>query len=502
MSNKEIINYIENVLNLDINDANNEVGNLLNLIENNTCSTFVPANNNFAVNGIGGEDNVTDSTNYTFLIPNLFRLCYVQDTLLIPNICNLFIFYNKTLNFIPILIDEKLIKSFLYFNFPVNISNNEKLNKYVNDVKGKYDFLVNKKRLSTYGSFSTSVNIFSQLYSVDSMLFQLLSLYKYIGETNNANSSSLNLCGFNVIWDFTSGCNCTTIDLNDTYILGNFNYDFYLSQSNGLNIYKINNELQKNPNTQNFDTIFTVLRYAKDVFEDILLEIQYFMDNGLYCRKDYMLESNIPHLLELYTKFYNNQLESISKQQPNVRAYDVSGSRYNISLYIIVFINIYNKTNKNYYLTKSILLDGEDGNDAIVIFSNINFKTTTNAPAGTINYYYYYLNINIPSPVEMINSNSDQVSTYTVVKDYTNVYNTSYSSSTETTYNIVKEYPYDGLYPNGGDSTDLNNLGIKYAFFSSSNVIKYLIYETLETYVLPDNGGKGVSLIYYENYYV
>ena len=499
MSNQDIINFIEETLNVNINDTTSEVNDLLSKLIDNKCSIYIEPSSNFSVNGIGGQSDIAQSTNYTFLIPNLFRLCYVQDTLKIPNICNLLLLYNRSFNFLPLLIDEKLIKSFLYFNFPVNISYHKNLNQYVNNIKEKYNFLLTKKRLSTYGSYTEAIDIFIQLYSTDSMIFQLLELNRYINVSNNANTQSQDLCNFKIIWDFTAGCNCPTTDFENGYIFGNFNYDYYLSQPNALNLYKINSNLEKNTITQDLNDIFTILNYTKDIFEDILLEIQYFLSDGLYCRKDYMLESNLPELFQLYNKFYNNQLESISRQQPFVPVYDVVPSDNSILEYIKAFIYIYNKSYKNQYLTKSILLNGEDGNDAIVIFSNINFETTFVAPAGSINYYYYYLNNTMPSPIELFNSNSDDVSTYTNVKDYAHVYNNILSSDTDTTYNIVKEYPYDGLYPDGGTTLTVDNLGIIYSFLNSSNVIKYLVYETLETYVLPDSGGKGVSLIYFQN---
>jgi hypothetical protein len=499
MSNQDIINFIEETLNVNINEVNNEVTDLLNKLIDNKCSIYTPLNSNFSVDGIGGQSDIAQSTNYTFLIPNLFRLCYIQDTLQIPNICNLLLLYNRSFNFLPILIDEKLIKSFLYFGFPVNISYQKNLDQYVNNIKEKYNFLLTKKRLSTYGSYSPAIDIFIQLYGEETMIFQLLELNKYISITNNANTESQDLCNFKIIWDFTVGCNCPTTDFENGYIFGNFNYDYNLSQANGLNLYKINSNLQKNKVTQNLDNIFNILSYARDVFEYILLEIQYFLANGLYCRKDYMLESNLPELFQLYDKFYNNQVESIKRQQPFIPASDVIPSDNNISAYIAAFIYIYNKSYKNRYLTKTILLNGEVGNDAIVIFSNINFETTFVAPAGTINYYYYYLNNTMPSPIELFNNNLNDTTTYTLVTDYSYVYNNILSSDTDTTYNLFKEYNYDGLYPDGGTTLTVNNLGIVYSFFNSSNVIKYLVYETLETYVLPDSGGKGVSLIYFQN---
>ena len=119
----DINNYINTNFNsIDINYANSEINALLNIGNEyfetcNIVSTTTLIGSDITIFGIIGFD---DFVNTTTLIPNLFRVCYTLDKLIIPNICNQFINKNEVKNYLPKILDEYTIKSLLYFNVPCN----------------------------------------------------------------------------------------------------------------------------------------------------------------------------------------------------------------------------------------------------------------------------------------------------------------------------------------------------------------------------------------------
>ena len=85
------------------NKIASEVDTILNQSPN-SCYYFFNEDNNYSVNG---SDDILKIFDFTYLIPNLFRKCYTNNTLKIPNICPSII-ENSVINlYLPILIDEK-----------------------------------------------------------------------------------------------------------------------------------------------------------------------------------------------------------------------------------------------------------------------------------------------------------------------------------------------------------------------------------------------------------
>ena len=119
----DINNYINTNFNrTDINNTNNEIDTLLNIGRDNfeTCNFFSDASLIGPEITIFGVIGFNDFINTTVLIPNLFRVCYSLDKLLIPNICNQFIDKSITKYYLPKILDENTIKSILYYNVPSN----------------------------------------------------------------------------------------------------------------------------------------------------------------------------------------------------------------------------------------------------------------------------------------------------------------------------------------------------------------------------------------------
>jgi len=110
--NNDIINFINtNFTNLlQNNSIQSEVNYIINNLKKNICYIPLPELTSYNINGI---DNDNNGIILSYLIPNLFRKCYINDSVNIPSICPSFVYINTTAHFIPLLIDEKLIKSFL-----------------------------------------------------------------------------------------------------------------------------------------------------------------------------------------------------------------------------------------------------------------------------------------------------------------------------------------------------------------------------------------------------
>lgn len=512
MSN-DIYNYIKSQFNNnEVDQFNNEINEIFNNLINEKCYYAKTSPSTYSTNGISNQAN---SNNYSFLIPNLFRLCYVQDNLYIPNICNLFVHNNINYNFLPKILDENTIKAFLYFNFPVNIKNSGNINYLISKIiyidKGLTELDL-KKRNTTYSSYTLAISIYNELYK-DSMLTNLINFSSFITNTPSVITQNLVVNDFNISWDFTNYCTCYSTDvLNNTYISGNFKYNAKVTSVDAFNIYNIGfiYEQALLYNNDQLDTelflvenyIFPILKYANYVYQDILLQIQYFISGSFYCRKKYMNVENIPNLLSLYNKFYLNQIRSIEKELPSISINDVKSLKISIVDYLANFNLIYLTEFPNIYFIKNILLNGNTGDDAISVYSNIKDWTIPNI---NIIYYYYYVNVTYPSAVSLNNINTILPSgsiKYTNVVDFISTFNKEFSVySKSNSCTLVNNYN-QGLYPSGGTLKNPENIGYVYSF-NNSNILQYLVYETIESYSPYDPSteadGVGVALAYYKN---
>lgn len=495
--NNSIIEYITNSLGVIPNETSEEINSIIeNLSEE--CYIFEDTKTSYNLNGI--EYNILE-LNYSYLIPNIFRSCYVLNKLYIPNICIEYINNPTYLNFFPIILDENTIKSLLYYNAPINVRYFNNLTRNITNILNLKRYVINNsKRNSTYGSYTLTQTIFNDIYGQGSLLTELLSLNNYINNSINIATNNLSINDYTVLWDFTRGCINNSNDINNTYITGNFNYNYKITSLDSKYMYKIKDYIQRYSNSNIINNnIFTILKYAQDVTQDIMLKIKYYLTDGIYCDQDYMDIKNIPNLVNLYKNFYNNQNETISKALPNVSVYDVNPIIININTYLVDYNKIYIKTYPLRYLLKNILLDNDS---AITIYTNVSDWTIAQS---TINYYYYYINISSPSAIELTNINNNFTTSnylYTDVNIFMTEFNEEYSNSIESSVNILNNtYNNEGLYPQGG--TALENVdGYLYNFidiYGNTN----LVFETLQSYSPYDpsseNNGKGVALVIYNN---
>ena len=542
--NNEIIEYInENFKNItDYDILKDEIDIIINNLEKTVCAIPYPSLESYNINGI----NETNSgINFSYLIPNLFRSCYLNDSLKIPNICPTFIYKTSTTRFFPLLASENIIKSFLYFNFPVNITSYNINNNYLEKIINLKYQLYKKKYNTTYGSYTNPLDLYNEIYSSNSMLTQMITFGNYLSSSNNAMNMNININTFDIPWDFTYKCLCYEGILDDTYIAGNNNYDYNITNSYANLIYIITNLDYNTENIKLFiyelfieNSLKTLLKYVKSVFEDILIQLQYYISGKDYCEKDYMNITNIPTLLKLYKKFYNNQITTYKKSLKSTSIVNITPKKITILDFANKFFFIYFNEIGNYYV-KYFTLNGADGPDALIFFSNIESWVVDIPVTETIIFYYFYLNIYYPSGVQLNNiylDSDNPYTTYVYLDDFVTDFNIFFQSSKGSgiTYPkiVSNKYIYaqgtsasdirtTGNYPGGGtlaydpnvypNSQNFCYINSYYAYGAGSELIlSYTIYLSLQTYspydyddatgTSTETSGYGVSLILYQNF--
>lgn len=325
LTNNKIYNFI--IKNFKKNNSleNNEIELLFKNLTNNKCS--FPYNKIQIYNIIGTDNNTNNIVDYLYLIPNLYRECFVQESISIPSACPIFIYSSNVTYYVPYIIDINIIKSFLYFGFPSSVRKHtpDSIENHINsnNIKNKIAHFINSKRNTTYGSYTPAINYFSQLYSREGLFVELIELYNYSTYAYNANSKSTIIAPYTIPWNYTTGCTSVTGQIDKTNIVGN--NQSVLTPTELTTIYSIfSNAIYlnniKNKNTTDGiianNSIFNILNIAYEVYQDVLLQIQYFIENKTYCEKSYMSIANIPLLIKLWKNYYNNQV--YAESQSNV----------------------------------------------------------------------------------------------------------------------------------------------------------------------------------------
>jgi len=312
--NAAIINYVKKYFGNTYKDQSKQVDIILNNLIDGNCS--VPYNDVFPYTIVG--TCLTNNSNHLItlclLVPNLFRQCFILNKIYIPNICPTFDYKGRTMKYIPLLIDNNLMKSFLYYGFSSNIYTYTPPSKDLIDAylvsKLKSLLIANDKQ---YGFYTRADVIFFQIYPPDSLLVQILELNGLLLKGVYSFTYNTVAPQYNIPWNAVKGCICNDGIINNTIIvpvIANLTRVEYLSITNFNTFNKTKHYNTQNPalNTLYDNSIYTVITAALEVYQDVILQIQYFIQNKCYGLKSYMYPSNIPTLLESYKNYYNNQL--------------------------------------------------------------------------------------------------------------------------------------------------------------------------------------------------
>jgi hypothetical protein len=313
--NQEIVQFIKNFFGRNYKDIESEVDIILNNVSNTPCAVPYPNLFPYSIVGLG---TLTNNSNHlitlSILTPNLFRKCFVQNKLLIPNICPTFSYRGRTSKYIPLLLDPDLIKSFLYYGFSSNIYDYTppSIDLNQNFVEHRLSIL-NLGKDKEYDFKTRSDFVFVQIYKLNSLLIQVLELNALLIKGVHAFTNNLVIRNFDVPWNSVKTCICNDGIVKDTYVIPlkvTLSRAELLSINNFITFDKTTHYDTQDPFLNVFysNSIFNVINAAVTVTRDTLQQIQYLYDNKQYNLKSYMLPSNIPKLLELYKNYYNNQI--------------------------------------------------------------------------------------------------------------------------------------------------------------------------------------------------
>ena len=149
------------------------------------------------------------------------------------------------------------------------------------------------------------------------MIQQLYNLNNGIIGAEYSSSQTHIICPYEIPWNYITECVCRSGIVSSTDILSNngnklsqttLKTMFTLLYTNLYNSPVVIQNTQL-PNTQILqNSIFYILKVANQVYEDILIKINFYTTSKNYCDKPYMAVSNLPHLYELYRNYYNNQV--------------------------------------------------------------------------------------------------------------------------------------------------------------------------------------------------
>ena len=321
-TNQQIIDYVK----ANFGAFNNSLANQIDLILNNllTVKCSIPYSVTFPYTILGAtiSNNSNRSLNLVIIVPNLFRLCYIQPKVYIPNICPIFDDKNINTKYIPLLLNSKIIKSFLYYGFSTNIYKYDSSRKISNNfITDKLKIILSSKFKTNYGFYTSATEIFALIYPDDSLLVQILKFNVKINDAITSYANNSVIPNFVIPWRATGECLCTSGDINFTSVI---EIDKVLTRLDLLTINNFNvNDRSKyygisvlaeiSTNTIiSKNSIYQIINNAQNVYTDVLEQIEYFILNKEYCLKDYMRPSNIPTLLEYYENYASNQ-ENIDK---------------------------------------------------------------------------------------------------------------------------------------------------------------------------------------------
>lgn len=325
LTNQEILAFItKNFGSLSYTKYGNEIDILFNNLITTNCS--FPYNKLTYYTIIGSPNNINDITSYAYMIPNLFRKCFINNTVNVPSICPAFIYMNYNIYFFPLLIDPDLIKSFLYFGFTTNILkyNPGNIKDYIETgLKYRLAYINNIARNTTYDSSTIASIIFNSIYPKDSLIQQLVAFNKIILTAEYASGESNVINSYIIPWNYVTACVCASGIVQNTDILSNNGVPLGLTTLNNMftllysKLFDSNLVLRNTgiPNKKILrNSIFYILEIVNQVYEDILIKIQFYTTQKYYCEKEYMSITKLPQLYELYTNYYNNQVYVNSQQ--------------------------------------------------------------------------------------------------------------------------------------------------------------------------------------------
>ena len=294
MSNQSLEDFIKNTIIKGNPSLESEIDLLFEYNIEYNCSELSYIASPYTL--IGNNNDVSINVKYNNIVPNLFRKCWCDFTPLpLPNACPMLYYSSITLVYKPILIDENIIKAFFYYGFsdelgynPETLSMNERLMKYRRNI-----------RFTNSSSFYDIVSIIYNIFSKNSILLKFYTFLQFLNiiieRTNNGKVSN----NYVIPWYCVNSCSCISGVLSELTVSNLINKiplvpnDFIF-----INNLVIDNKFSYN--------IVLVIKYFKDVLDDIYQQIFFFLTAKEYCLKTYMDPILIPDVLEKYNNYITN----------------------------------------------------------------------------------------------------------------------------------------------------------------------------------------------------
>lgn len=311
---EEILQDIDNTL-----QENQLYGNENDVF--NSCSVQIPTFQKDIF--LLGPYNVLLFRSLNSYVPDLFRVCWFTEGINVPDICPNITTPTQTLSYNQKTINSLLIKSFLYFGFSSNIYTNYNItvpyprnNVYYENMLRVLKNLDSNLIHENYGNFDDFTGYFIRKYPDYTLLYQLSEFIYKINITYGYSVAGKSGCNYFIPWEATFLCKGTELlTINqlkyslDKSLLVNIYQLFYqwLSGTSTLNVdSSVSNRLIY------FQNFFEVLNYAREVFQDVVIEYSYKMTQKEYCKKEYMSPVYFERCKQLYQIYIQNKIRLTS----------------------------------------------------------------------------------------------------------------------------------------------------------------------------------------------
>ena len=299
------------------------------------------------INGLSFLSSYTFPSMINMLIPDLFTICMTSkyDTdaeklINLQNTCPIYSLsttglndFGKQIQSLSIktnyqkTIEPNLIKGFLYYNFTSDFTKDISktvrtmpLEKYIE----KYIYI--NQPVTNDSKFTSPMTIFSQIYSPDSLLVQLVNFSNKLQEITPVTKNGTNVCEYYIPWLFTYYC----VGNNNNTLLpyNNFNSDktlyglqysdlIYLSDMNSslktllinVGIYTSDSKLTDILAVAN---IFKIIEIALEVYNNVLEQISYILQKKTFIYYEYENPIILFQCINLYYNYTQNETYLLS----------------------------------------------------------------------------------------------------------------------------------------------------------------------------------------------
>jgi len=298
MSNTSIDELIYNTVLKYDSTLSTELDILFNNVGMNYCATPLYIVTPYTASG-NNVDNINYTLRYANLIPNIFRQCWCDYNYLpLLNSCPIVDYTVISILFSPLILEKKIIKGIFYYGLSDEIEYNG--NNYITMFERVTDYRSKIKNINTRQNFDI-LNIIINIYNPHSMFIKFYNFIVNLQIYINRNGTGKISTPYLVSWYTLISCNCQSGIINDT----TKNNVINKVEISTIDFININNLLIANSEFR----LIEIIKYFKQVFNDVSQQILFILNAKEYCLKPYMLPDNIPNINEKYQNYvinYNN----------------------------------------------------------------------------------------------------------------------------------------------------------------------------------------------------